>query len=736
MKQRRITVLLFTLFTINIYAGSPPVSGLVLEKANPELPVAGANIYWAGTTHGTTTNAEGKFILPPNGHLTAGQLVVSFVGFKPDTLFIDNGTDEIIVMLEKNIELDEVVVNERRKGVYISAMDPVQTHKVTTTELQKAACCNLSESFETNASVDVAYSDAVTGAKQIKMLGLSGIYVQTLSENMPLVRGMAAPYGLGYVPGPWMESSQISKGTSSVVNGYEAITGQINVEYKKPQGAEVFHFNLYGNEAMKSEANMNYTHKFNDRLATTLFVHGENQGKEIDLNGDRFLDMPNVRQINLMNRWNISPENGGHREIGVKMLDELRRSGQVGAFEENGSDLYEIETATRRYEVFAKNGILFNKPGTSLGVQFSGSYHNQQSAYGDDSYQGTQYSGYLNVIYMGNLGSDLHRFKAGASFLGDWVSESLNGNSFINNETVPGTFFEYNYTLNVYLNVLAGIRADYSTQYGVFVTPRLHVKWSPAEWLTIRGSGGKGYRKTLPLAENHYLLASSREIIVDDELEQEEAVNMGASLNLDIPLGEKVLTFMADYYHTRFLNQVVRDMDSDAHKVHFMNLNGESYSNTLQLELMHEIFNGFSVNAAWRLMDVKQTLNGELREMPLTSRYKGMVSLSYATRLEKWQFDLTGQFNGGGRMPDPDPVNPLWQKTYSPFTVVNAQITKRFRRWSLYAGVENLFNFTMQNPVIDAGNPRGPDFDGSMVWGPVHGRKIYAGIRYTLNVYE
>ncbi|HPR33368.1 MAG TPA: carboxypeptidase-like regulatory domain-containing protein, partial [Prolixibacteraceae bacterium] len=416
------------------------VMGVVREKDNPALPVVGANIYWAGTSKGTTSDSMGAFRLALENALPDARLVVSFVGFRTDTLFAVPG-NELQVLLERNTELDEVLIRERRKGVYLSTLDPVQSHKVTATELQKAACCNLSESFETNASVDIAFTDAVTGAQQIRMLGLSGTYVQTLSENMPMLRGLAAPYGLGWVPGPWMESIQISKGTSSVVNGYEALTGQINVEFKKPGGTEVLHFNAYGNDALKTEANLNYSHSFSDSLMTTVFLHGENQWKAIDLNGDRFMDLPNVRQINFMNRWNFIPKRGGHREIGIKALNELRRSGQVGAFGDPGAGLYGIEIETRRYEIFAKNGILFDRPGTSLGLQFSGSFHDQQSVYGLKQYTGTQYSVYFNAIYQGHFGSDLHTYKTGISFLGDWLDERLDDRPFRNQELVPGGFF-------------------------------------------------------------------------------------------------------------------------------------------------------------------------------------------------------------------------------------------------------------------------------------------------------
>lgn len=720
------------LYGLNAYPAEKNIRGFVREKEAPDQPIVGANIYWAATNHGTTSDENGAFniALHQQGH----PLVISFVGYQPDTLLI-NGDEPVWVYLEKNLELGEVVVKERPKGQYISSLSSIQSTKITATELQKAACCNLSESFETNASVDVSFSDAITGAKQIQMLGLSGIYVQTISENMPSMRGLAAPYGLGYVPGPWMESIQISKGTASVMNGYEAISGQINVEYKKPNSTEVLHLNLYGNDALKSEANFNYTYKLNDSLATTFLVHAEHHSKDLDDNTDGFLDMPHVKQINFMNRWFQTTKDGGDRQFGIKILDESRQAGQLGASTDVSGNLYGIEMRTQRYEFFAKNGILLPKVGTSIGMQLSGSYHNMDASYGLKQYTGSQYNAYFNLIYQGNFGSDLHTYKTGVSFQGDAFSETLNQRNMEQNEWVPGAWLEYNYHLKNKLNVLVGLRGDYSSLHGFFVTPRVHAKWNILEHLVLRGSAGKGYRTAIPLAENSYLLASSRQMLIDNNLKQEEALNLGTSLLYEFKLAGRDFTLMLDYYRTQFMNQIVRNVDSDVHAVHFTNLNGPSYSNALQAELFYELFRGFTVNAAYRINDVKQSINGTLREMPLTSRYKGMVSMSYATRMNKWQFDFTSQFNGGGRLPDPSVNNPLWEKEFDPYTVINAQITKNYKRWSFYLGSENLNNFKMHNPIIAASNPWGPDFDGSMIWGPVHGRKVYAGLRYTIHNY-
>lgn len=732
--MKSILIVALLLFSNFIFGSNESVRGLVKDKDFPGEVIAGANIYWAGTNHGTTSNAKGEFEISLHTDENV-PLIVSFVGYLSDTIYNVNSEKPLQILLEKNTELDEVVVSKRRQGQYHSTMSAIQTTKVTTAELQKAACCNLSESFETNASVDVNFTDAVTGAKQIKMLGLSGIYVQTITENMPSIRGMSATYGLGHVPGPWMESIQISKGTSSVVNGYEAIAGQINVEYKKPQGTEVLHLNLYANDAMKTEANFNYAYQLNDEVSTMILLHGENQSKAIDDNGDSFLDMPNTQQINFINRWNFMPKNGGHREIGVKVLNEHLQTGQIGAFDNLPNKLYAIDIKTRRYEVFGKNGIIFDKPGTSLGIQASGSYHSQQSVYGAATYEGAQTNAYLNVIYMGNFGSDLHSYKTGASFLGDFFTEKLNNNNREHNELVPGAFFEYNYNLHHKLNILAGFRVDYSNRYGLFYTPRIHARWNISENLLWRLSAGKGFRTPVPLAENSYFLASSRDIVIDENLAQEEASNLGTSFTVKFPIKTRDLTLMVDFYHTNFINQVVRNVDSDVHLVHFTNLDGRSYSNAFQAEMFYELFRGFTLNAAYRINDVKQTINGQLREMPLTSRYKGMLSLSYATRLNKWQFDFTSQFNGGGRMPDPSTTNPLWDESFDPFTVFNAQITKNFKRWSFYLGSENLGSFKMHQPIISSNDPWSENFDGSMVWGPVHGRKIYFGLRYTINNY-
>ena len=182
------------------------------------------------SSRGASTDMNGEFTLerPAN----ADKLIVSFIGYNTDTISIASYQEYIDIVLNEGVQLAEVNVTGRKMGFQKLRSSVTNAELINSDELCRAACCNLGESFVTNPSVDVNYSDAATGAKQIKLLGLSGTYVQMLTENIPNFRGASAPYGLGYVPGPWMSSIQVSKGTSSVKNGYEALTGQINIEFK------------------------------------------------------------------------------------------------------------------------------------------------------------------------------------------------------------------------------------------------------------------------------------------------------------------------------------------------------------------------------------------------------------------------------------------------------------------------------------------------------------------------
>ena len=716
------------------------VSGTVKDQAGE--PIIGANVFWKNIPGGVATREDGTFSIskPDRG----SHLIVSFIGYENDTIQVKDKNAVLDVVLREGMELSEVNIVSRKLSTLKLRNSVMNEEIITSDELCRAACCNLGESFVTNPSVDVSYSDAATGAKQIKLLGLSGTYVQMLTENIPNYRGAASPYGLGYVPGPWMHSIQVSKGISSVKNGYEAITGQINVEFKKPQlpEADWVSANLFASTTNRYEANADATLKLSKRWSTSLLAHYENETKAHDGNDDGFVDIPQVEQYNVWNRWAYM---GDHYvfQAGIKALSETRTSGQAnhGGTMHSG-DLYKVGIDTERYEFFTKNAYIFNKEkNTNLALILSTTLHNQDATYGRKLYNVDQTNVYASLMFETEFNPQ-NSFSAGLSFNYDAYDQHYRLENTTDNplkafekEAVPGAYVQYTLNLNDKWMVMAGLRGDYSNEHGFFVTPRAHLKYNPNDYVNFRLSAGKGYRTNHVLAENNYLLSSSRKVEIAKNLDMEEAWNYGASVSTYIPIFGKTLNVNAEYYYTDFLKQVIVDMDSNPHEVAFYNLDGRSYSHVFQVEASYPFFKGFTLTGAYRLTDAKTTYKGERMEKPLTSKYKGLLTASYQTPLGIWQFDATLQLNGGGRMPTPYELGDgqlSWERRYGSFEQLSLQVTRYFRRWSIYVGGENLTNFKQKNPIIDAANPWGNNFDSTMIWGPVHGAKGYIGIRFNL----
>ena len=780
MKMQRYCLLFISLLIGTCAYVCAQVSGVVLDEHGE--PLIGANVYWAGTGIGVATDFEGNFTLMPVK--STNRLVASFVGCHNDTVTVLNRQPLTIVLIDEAV-LDEVVILERRVGVMRLRESAYDVQRIGAEEICRAACCNLSEAFETNASVDVAYADAATGAKQIRLLGLSGTYVQLLQENTPAVRGLAQNFGLEYVPGPWMSSIQVSKGTSSVINGYEATTGQINVELLKPQTQNPLSLNLMFNSEVMAEANIeggwqiplkehehehehhheHGEHCDHESLYTGILAHYAGSYMPMDENKDGFADMPLVQNANLANRWFY--KHGDYTfQAFVRGLYDRRRGGQNVHHQSTPSPAnpYLINLNTWRVEGFIKNGYVYDdESGSSVALITAVSYHDLNNSYGARAWQANQLNVYVNGIWQrnwegGGLIDNDHRLSAGVSVNYDKYQEGLimpvTGNPSpltldLNRwEVTPGLFAEYAYTYSDQLSLVAGVRADYSTRYGFFVTPRANVRYSPFEWWTLRASAGMGYRSPNAIADNAFMLPSSRTLHLASDIRQERAVNTGISTTFYIPLGSKELQLSAEYYYTHFLNSLIVDMDRDTHAVYIYNQSdiagAKSFAHCAQVEASMEVLRGWTWTAAFRWTDVKQTTFNaqtnayELRTKALTNRFKGVITTSYQTPLKKWQFDVTAQFNGISRMPDgftaygdmlggygtPKPIT--W------YPQLMAQVTKYFRTCSIYVGAENMTNFRQDNPIIGYDDPYGADFDASMVCGPTMGWKAYIGFRYDL----
>lgn len=715
------------------------LKGSVFEKndlgALEFLP--GVNIYWTGTTKGTVTDEQGQFhIALPEGEIPP--LVISYVGFQNDTIMLKKNQKDLEIELAVNNELKEVVIANKSPGGYVSRLNPIHTFNITGAELTKAACCNLSESFQTSASVDIAYEDAVTGAKQIRLLGLAGKYSLIQNENIPSIRGLALAYGLSYIPGTWMESIQVSKGTASVKNGYESITGQINVEQKKPDGNEKLFFNGYVNSHGRLEANVNSSIKLNDRWSTAVLGHVENMSNKVDDNGDTFLDQPLVEQYSLMNRWKYDNQKDLHAQFGVKVLYEDRNGGQVDHNSREGnttSNAYGIHVETKRLEAFTKTAYIFQgRPGTNIALINSFIHHDFNSFYGLNDYDARENNYYGNLMFQTYINNTQHQVTTGFSFVYDGYHEELNDSTFIRKESVPGVFAEYTFIPSEKFTLLLGIRADHSNLFGTFFTPRLHAKYSINDKTIFRLSAGKGYRTPNVIAENTSLLATSRRIRILEDIRMEEAWNYGINFTRYFDILGRELALNIEYYRTDFVNQAIIDKDYNTQQALIYNLEGKSYSNTIQVEAIYELIERLDVTLAFRYNDVKQTTNNVLQQEALVNKYKGLLNLSYATNLKKWQFDFTTQLNGDSRIPTTATNPPEYRReTGSPvYVILNAQVTRFFKRWEVYLGGENLTNYKQQNPIIAADDPFGPYFDSSLIWAPIDGIRIYAGFRYLL----
>ncbi len=742
MKTNKITliVLLLMAFASTTFAQGF-IEGTVYEQDEngKKTPLPGVNVYWKIVNEGTVTDANGHYKIPL--HERIGCLVFSCISYENDTVHHMVEPAHYDHVFHSIHMLNEVEIAAREKASYINPIKAIAVQNITGESLKRAACCTLAGSFENNASVDVSYSDAVTGAKQIQLLGLSGIYTQMMTEVIPNFRGLASTFGLNYVPGTWMNGIQVSKGTSSVRNGYESITGQINVDYKEPlpNKSEKVFFNLYANSMLMTDFNFNGRVKVGKNDGIMLFGHVSHNFMKMDGNGDSFLDDPMTTQYNVFLRYNHPHTGRFGCKLGIKALKETRFGGQIDfdpkhRFDE-GYNLYGIGINTERYEAFAKGGYHFDRKDTSLGTQHQVTYHKLNSYYGFTDYNATQLSYYGNLLFDSYIVNDHHSYSVGASYTYDKYDEHLNDSTLQRVEQVPGAFVEYAFNDNHHWNIIAGFRADYNNYYKkLLYTPRLHVRFKTHDDFALRVSAGKGYRSPNILAENSTMLASARKIIFVDTPKMEDAWNYGINLTKDFHIGWRELILQADFYRTDFVNQIVLDRDADAHEVRIYNLNGKSYSNSAQIEANCEIFKDFDLTLAFRYNDVKMTIDDTLREKPFVNRYKGLVTMSYAPGT--WQFDFTTQFNGDSHVPNLDgnatAVAHNQNIERSPFYVImNAQITKKLGKyWEVYVGGENLTNYTQKYPIISAENPASEDFDASMVWGPLSGIRAYLGVRF------
>lgn len=742
-------LLIFLLLPISILA-QEQLSGRIFEvdASGQEFGLGGANLVWMGTDQGTMTDLDGNFTITYRPEYK--QLVVSYVGYRTDTLNI-NSTDFLEVqMVQDDAALNEVTVSARKKASARSSIEAMNVIRISEDELLKAACCNLSESFETNPSIDVNFADAVSGTRQIKMLGLTSPYILITNENIPTIRGAAQTYGLSFIPGTWVESIQVTKGAGSVVNGFESITGQINAELRKPKTDKPVFVNLYAGGAGRLELNTHLNTAVSEKWSTGLYLHGNYRGQEVDRNSDGFLDIPLGQQINVMNRWQYTDaENGWVSFFNIRYLNDEKQAGQKG-FEPNadrgGTQVWGSEIDTRRIDVSAKIGYVDPAlPYHTAGLQLAFSDHKQESYFGLNTYDINHQSWYANMVYNSIISDSRHKIKTGLTFTLDRYEERVINTGFDRIENSLGGYFEYAYDNLDKLTLTAGIRADVHNRLGFFLTPRVHARYSVWEGANFRLSAGRGKRSANIFTENQQLFSSSRMINITNAggsiygLDPEIAWNYGLSFSQSFKIAGRRADIILDYYRTDFQNQVVVDWE-DPRQIQFYNLQGKSIADSFQAEFIYEPFERAELRFAYKYYDVRTDYRSGRLQRPLTPRNRFFANAGYQTmRTEKggqWKFDLTYNWLDQQRYPSTE-GNPPQDRRPDQTPVVNtlnAQITKVFSdRFEVYLGGENMTNYRQDNPIISADDPFGPTFDTTLVYGPVIGSMYYAGLRFNID---
>lgn len=738
MSFSRTILFLTALCAVSVVpAQEPPLlRGVVLgrsEGGRPS-PVPDAQVRRSDGTY-AVSDTSGRFALPAPVRWPDTLTVTAF-GWSMDPFVLQAmPAADVTLLLEPSVELEEAQIVERQSGTRLSTRTLQAIESIGAKELKRAACCDLSESFETNATVDVNYSDAVSGAKTIRMLGLDGKYAQISVENIPFVRGLSSSSGLTLIPGPWIQEINVSKGIGTAVNGPNAMTGQIDLCLLDPATAPALFTNLYVNSQGRTELNVNAAQHLGAAGDNLLMVQGSLLQRDMDDNGDGFRDQPLTRRVNVMDRW-LQRTGKRTSQVVLRYVSEGRDGGQTDAHRlsegPNGRH-YTVEVDNEMADVIAKNGWILNDSTKSIGVLTAFRYHVSSSLFGDRTYDGTQRSGYANVVYQQLLAHGNDQLKMGASLQFDDYAEAYNDSTFGRTERMPGVFAEYTRSRQRF-TVVAGLRADLNSYYGGAVSPRLHLKYDLGVLTTVRLSAGYAFRSANPLVENAGALASSRRVVVEGPLGLERSWNTGFSFLHKFKWGGRKWAVGVDAYRSDLTSQVVADLDRSPQVLALYMLDGPSYANSVLTDVQVALTRVLDLKVSYRWYDVRTTYDGVLRERPFIPTHRAMADLAYNSRNEKWRFDIVLNGFGTARLPDTSPnPEPYRLPGRSPaYATLNAQFTHVVQAWEFYLGAENLTSTIQSRQIIAPEDPFGPYFDASLIWGPTNMRMIYGGLRFTL----
>lgn len=729
-------------FMFPLGSAAQTVNGRVVDKNNK--PLSGASVIWVNNKKGITAKEDGSFSIKRTE--TDKMLVVSYSGYTKDTIDVSH-TDTVLFVLKEKSNLQAVEVNAEKAGTLLSNRSAIKVEILTSVELKKSACCDLAGCFETQSSVQPQTTNIITNAKELRILGLSGVYNQVLIDGFPMIQGLTFTYGISGIPGTLVDNIYISKGANSVLQGHESISGQINVETKKPNASEKLFANVYMNSFLEKHLNIATNFK-KGKWHSLLAFHMVQPANKIDKDKDDFLDLPLLTRYMIINKWKVGRENdwGWSSEMAVRFLNESRVGGQKffdPGQHKGSSTIYGNTVIINQPEMWAKINYRFNDI-HRLTLYTSAFHQGQQSFFGSLSYKAKQNNAFVNLQHEFKYNPD-HSLKSGISFKHLDINEDLFFTDNIINRNYDGNYNRVENIVGIFsentmtffkgkLTWIAGVRADNHNSFGWNVTPRTLLKYDPTSKLTIRANIGTGWRTVNFFSENISLLASSRDIIFTEALQPERALNMGVNITQKFESKNVSGYISMDYYRTNFQNQIFPDYDSDPTKAFVKNFTGKSVSNGFQTDLFIKLYKRYEFKAGYNFLDVYRINSGNKVVLPFNPRHKVLTTFSYKPVNDKFHADVNIHWYGEQRLPDTKSNPVAYQRPdYSQkYTTVNAQFTYLFKNFEAYTGCENIFNFRQNQPIISWQNPFSPYFDISSVWGPTRGREFYMGVRWKL----
>ncbi|MFZ4542446.1 MAG: TonB-dependent receptor domain-containing protein [Saprospiraceae bacterium] len=737
--MRNLFFVLICILSVQLsWAQHAVVTGFVSNEKEERLPYA--TLQWQNSIVYATADSSGNFTIKARKKLDT--LVVTYTGHKPAKVAVEPHEKMLWIVLAGVKELEAFTLKEARPDNFVSTLDSRHVEQITSCELRKAPCCNLAGSFETNNSVDVNYGNAVTGATEIQMLGLRGIYTQMTIQKRPAFYGLGYPFALEFYPGTWLDGISISKGASSVEQGAQSLTGQINVNMLKPSEDKAVFVNLYQNTLNTFEANLHLNKKINPEWSVGTYLHYDNMQNVQDHDKDGFANMPQKRQLNGQIRL-LHQGKTWYNQNTIHLLRDNRSGGQI--VDKSLVNPWSVKQEINRVDFSGSLGYLgFDKIYNSLAVIYGATHHTTDEAYGNNTHVGTQNSYYANAIFATIIKNTNNRLNLGSSLQYDIFKEKVNDVTLDRKDIMPGVYAEYSYNhpkAGTAINdwgLILGLRNDYHNRFGNFVVPRMNVKYNFNENHILRASAGRGWRVANIIPENLNVLASNRQVNISNDLKPEDGWNVGVNYSGTFEINERKASFNADVYRTQFVNQIIVDQDRDFKSVSFYNLDGSSYSNSIMGVFTYNVFNNFDAKIGYKYNDVKTTINQQLTRMPMIPTNRWLLTLDYKTNDQNWLFHGTMHYVGQQRLPSlqglPDQYLPHhYTGKSSPYININAQITRKLGRWEVYAGGENLTNYTQHSPIIAYNEPYSNFFNASQIWGPLMGIRGFVGLRFSID---